>query len=60
MEERLRLRVNPDKSAVAYVEERQFLGYRLLRGERPGIAPRSSEIAKQRAAGLEMRKGNAW
>jgi RNA-directed DNA polymerase len=48
LEKRLRLKVNTKKSAVAYVEERQFLGYRLLRGGRLGIAPRSVERAKQR------------
>ena len=55
LEERLRLRVNPDKSAVAYVEERQFLGYRLLRGGRLGIAPRSLERAKQRIRAITRR-----
>ena len=39
LEERLRLRVNPEKSVVANVEERQFLGYRPLCGGRPGLAP---------------------
>jgi RNA-directed DNA polymerase len=55
LEERLRLRVNPDKSAVAYVEERQFLGYRLLRGGRLGIAPRSLARAKQRIRAITRR-----
>jgi len=55
LEERLRLRVNPDKSAVAHVEERQFLGYRLLRGGRLGIAPRSLERARQRIRTITRR-----
>jgi RNA-directed DNA polymerase len=55
LEERLRLRVNPEKSAVAYVEERQFLGYRLLRGGRLGIAPRSLARAKQRIREITRR-----
>ncbi|MGD2148065.1 MAG: reverse transcriptase domain-containing protein [Anaerolineae bacterium] len=55
LEERLRLRVNPDKSAVAYVDKRQFLGYRLLGGGRLGIAPRSLERAKQRVRAITRR-----
>ncbi|MGD2144578.1 MAG: group II intron reverse transcriptase/maturase [Anaerolineae bacterium] len=55
LEERLRLRVNLEKSAVAYVEERQFLGYRLLRGGRLGIAPRSLARAKQRIRAITRR-----
>src|SRR6266850_40163 len=35
----LRLRVNREKSAVAHVEERKFLGHRLLRGGELGVAP---------------------
>ena len=41
LEGELRLRVNREKSAVAYVEERKFLGHRLLAGGRLGIAPKS-------------------
>jgi RNA-directed DNA polymerase len=55
LEKRLRLKVNTKKSAVAYVEERQFLGYRLLRGGRLGIAPRSVERAKQRIRAITRR-----
>lgn len=55
LEERLRLKVNADKSAVAYVEERQFLGYRLLCDGRLGIAPRSVERAKQRVRAITRR-----
>ena len=55
LEEKLRLRVNREKSAVAYVEERQFLGYRLLRDGRLGIAPRSLERAKKRIREITRR-----
>ena len=48
LEGRLRLRVNRDKSAVARVEERQFLGYRLLPGGQLGIAPESLRRVKTR------------
>jgi RNA-directed DNA polymerase len=48
IETRLKLRVNRKKSAVAFVEERQFLGYRLLRGGRLGISPTSLKRAKDR------------
>lgn len=41
LEGKLRLRVNREKSAVAYVGERKFLGHRLLAGGRLGIAPKS-------------------
>ena len=55
LEERLRLRVNWEKSAVAYVAERQFLGYRLLRDGRLGIASRSLERAKRRIREITRR-----
>jgi len=55
LEVRLRLKVNAEKSAVAYVDERQFLGYRLLRDGRLGIAPRSVERAKQRIRAITRR-----
>ena len=55
LEERLRLKVNAEKSAVAYVEERQFLGYRLLRDGRLGMARRSVERAKQRIRAITRR-----
>jgi RNA-directed DNA polymerase len=56
LEERLRLRVNRKKSAVAFVEKRQFLGYRLLRDGRLGIAPHSLERVKQRIRTITRRK----
>jgi RNA-directed DNA polymerase len=56
LEEGLRLRVNRKKSAVAFVEERQFLGYRLIRDGRLGIAPHSLERVKQRIRTITCRK----
>ncbi len=55
LEGKLRLRVNRDKSAVAPVVERKFLGYRLLPGGRLGIAPQSLERAKERLRRLTRR-----
>lgn len=48
LETKLRLRVNRDKSAVAGVMERKFLGHRLLPGGRLGIATQSLERARGR------------
>jgi RNA-directed DNA polymerase len=48
LEQKLRLRVNRDKSAVAFVQERKFLGHRLLPGGKLGIAPQSLDRAKER------------
>jgi RNA-directed DNA polymerase len=48
LEDRLHLRVNRLKSAVAHVSERKFLGHRLLGGGRLGIAPLSLERARER------------
>jgi RNA-directed DNA polymerase len=51
----LRLRVNREKSAVASVEERKFLGHRLLRDGRLGLAPKSLERAKSRVREISGR-----
>jgi RNA-directed DNA polymerase len=51
----LKLRVNREKSAVARVEERKFLGYRLLGDGRLGIASKSLERAKDRIRGITRR-----
>jgi RNA-directed DNA polymerase len=51
----LKLRVNRQKSAVARVEERKFLGYRLLSDGRLGIAPKSLERAKDRIREITRR-----
>lgn len=48
LERKLRLRVNRAKSAVASVEERKFLGYRLLADGTLIIAPQSLDRAKDR------------
>jgi RNA-directed DNA polymerase len=48
LEQKLRLRVNRDKSAVAFVLERKFLGHRLLPGGKLGIAPQSLHRARER------------
>ena len=55
LEEKLRLRVNRAKSAVAWVGERKFLGYRLLAGGRLGMAPESLERAKIRVREITRR-----
>jgi RNA-directed DNA polymerase len=55
LERKLRLRVNGEKSAVAPVEERQFLGYRILPDGRLAIAPRSLERAKRRIREITRR-----
>jgi RNA-directed DNA polymerase len=55
LEERLRLRVNSAKSAVAHVSERKFLGHRLLAGGRLGIAPQSLDRAKDRIREITRR-----
>ncbi len=48
LEKKLKLRVNRDKSAVAYITERKFLGHRLLPGGGLGIAPQSLDRARER------------
>ncbi len=52
---RLHLKVNRDKSAVAPVGERSFLGHRLLRGGRLGIAPKSLARVKHRLRRITKR-----
>lgn len=55
LETHLRLRVNRDKSAAAYILERKFLGHRLLPGGKLGIAPQSLERAQQKVRELTKR-----
>ena len=55
LEGTLRLRVNRDKSAVAHVSERKFLGYRLLDDGRLVIAPQSIRRAKDRIQQITRR-----
>ncbi len=52
----LHLRVNRDKGAVAYIEERKFLGHRLLSGDRLRITPKSLDRAKDRVCQITQRK----
>ncbi len=53
--QRLRLKVNETKSACASVEERQFLGYRLLRTGKLVVANHSVERVKDKIRTLTRR-----
>jgi len=55
LEGKLKLRVNREKSAVAHVSERKFLGHRLLAGGTLTIAPQSLERAKDRIRQITRR-----
>ena len=55
LEGKLRLRINREKSAVAPVNERKFLGYRLLADGALVIAPQSIQRAKDRIRQLTRR-----
>lgn len=55
LETKLRLRVNREKSAVAFIRDRKFLGYRLLPGGVLGIAPQSLDRAKQKVRQITRR-----
>lgn len=55
IEDRLHLKVNKGKSAVAPVWERKFLGYRLLHTGDLGIAPRSIVRFKERIRQITRR-----
>jgi len=55
LEGRLRLRVNQQKSAVAPVAKRSFLGYRLFAGGGLGVAPKSLSRAKDRLRQITRR-----
>jgi RNA-directed DNA polymerase len=55
LEKRLRLRVNRQKSAVAPVGERKFLGHRLGAAGSLGIAPKSLQRAKDRLRQITKR-----
>jgi RNA-directed DNA polymerase len=55
LETKLRLRVNLAKSAVAFIQDRKFLGHRLLPGGRLGIAPQSLDRAKQKVRQITRR-----
>ena len=55
LQKRLRLRVNRDKSQVAHVSERKFLGHRLVNGGKLTIAPKSLERFKERVRQITRR-----
>jgi RNA-directed DNA polymerase len=55
LEGKLRLRVNHEKSAVAPVGERKFLGHRLLLNGKLGIAPKSVKRAKEKIRQITRR-----
>ena len=55
LEDKLKLRVNRDKSAVAPVGERKFLGHRLLLNGKLGIAPKSVQRAKEKIRQITRR-----
>jgi len=55
LEGRLKLKVNGEKSAVAFVEGRKFLGHRLLRGGKLGIAPKALERMKDKVRAITRR-----
>lgn len=55
LEKKLRLRVNREKSKVAYVSEVKFLGYRILPDGRLAIAPESLKRMKQRVKQITRR-----
>jgi len=55
LESRLKLKVNRRKSAVAYVKDRKFLGYRLLSGGKLGIASQSVARIKEKVRAITKR-----
>ena len=55
LEGKLRLRVNREKSAVAPVGERKFLGHRLLLNGKLGISPKSVKRAKDKIRQITRR-----
>jgi RNA-directed DNA polymerase len=55
LEEKLKLRVNREKSAVARVGERKFLGHRILLNGKLGISPKSVNRAKERVRQITRR-----
>src|ERR1700686_1387507 len=55
LEGKLRLRVNREKSAVAPVGDRKFLGHRLLLNGKLGISPKSLNRAKEKIRQITRR-----
>ena len=56
LDRRLRLRINQEKSAVAPVHHRKFLGYRLHRDGSLGISPAAYRRAKARLRAITSRR----
>ena len=59
IEERLKLKVNPKKSAVAPVQERKFLGYQITAKGPLRIAKESLNKMKARVAEITRRNRGA-
>jgi len=59
LEKKLHLRVNREKSAVAAVGERKFLGHRLLLNGKLGISPKSVKRAKEKVRQVTRRNRGA-
>ena len=57
LEQRLKPKVNRQKSAVGHVSECKFLGHRLLAGGELGVAPQSQERLKDTLRELTRRSG---
>ncbi len=55
LEDKLKLRINREKSAVAPVGERKFLGHRLLLNGKLGISPNSVNRAKEKISQITRR-----
>ena len=55
LEGKLKLRVNREKSAVAPVRDRKFLGHRLLLNGKLGISPKSVNRAKEKIRQITRR-----
>jgi RNA-directed DNA polymerase len=55
LEKKLKLRVNRDKSAAAFITERKFLGHRLLPGGGLGVAPQSLARVRERVRQITRR-----
>ncbi len=55
LEGKLKLRVNREKSAVAPVRERKFLGHRLLRNGKLGISPKSLDRMREKIRQITSR-----
>jgi RNA-directed DNA polymerase len=59
LEGKLRLRVNREKSAVARVGERKFLGHKILLNGKLGVAPKSWQRVQERIREITRRNRGA-